>query len=386
MAETLSGAAGSYGAQQAEMETYRAAGEARAMALGNRGPIRYNTDGSLHDDIVKTYWRTGFYIFEGVLSGNELADIERDAIDIMERCPLEPRGKLDKHGRPAIGADGKGGGVAMVRPLSDPLGGTAKNNGRHPTKMFEPELPADAPAWVPQVLAGSLQFSDAALRVYGHPDLLRVAAAFNGDDFSPFNEVMWFKQPRLGGAVSWHQDGTTHWNTPQFHQGSHGFNFMAQLYGCNSQNGLWVVPGSHTALADIKTWCDTAGSDRLPTAVPMLCAPGDVGITNRQAVHGSFPNTSDEWRITVNFGFHPRNRVIGSRGNGIHAPGSEKIIYDEARVTARSRVLGLAIEARKQRFPDEKPYAYAPHAGQSFEWNDEARLSLRGYNSLDLGI
>ena len=373
-------------ANHAAMEAYRKEGEASAMALGNRGPIRYNTDGSLADDIVEAYWRCGFYVFEGVIRAQELADLDRDANELLERAPLEPGGKLDKHGRPALGSDGKGGGFALVRPLSDPIGVTDKNNGRHPAKMFEPDAPADAPKWVPQVLGGSLQFSDAALRLYAHPDLLRVAAEFNGEDFSPFNEVIWFKAPRLGGSVAWHQDGTTHWDTDKFHKGSHGFNFMAQVYGCNSQNGLWIVPGSHMAQADIKGWCEEVGSDRLPNAVPMLCNPGDVGITNRQAVHGSFPNTSDEWRVTINFGFHPRASVIGARGNGIHAPGSEKLIYNAERVKQRSRPLGLAIEARKQRFPKEEPYLYQPHAGESFVWDAAARESLRGYNSLDLGI
>ena len=90
--------------------------------------------------------------------------------------------------------------------------------------------------------------------------------------------------------------------------------------------------------------------------------------------------------MTINFGFHPRASVIGARGNGIHAPGSENIIYDEDRIQKRSRVLGLAIEARKQRFPEETPFFYQPHSGHSFEWNDAARESLRGYNKLDLGI
>ena len=219
--------------------------------------------------------------------------------------------------------------MSLVRPLSDPIGGTTGNNGRHPAKMIEPTVPKDAPEWVLQVVGGSLQFSDAALRLYAHPDLLHVAEAFNGPDFSPFNEVIWIKHPRLGGSVAWHQDGTTHWETPKFHQGSHGFNFMAQLYGCDAANGLWVVPGSHLAQADIKGWCEAAGSDRLPDAVPLLCAPGDVAITNRQAVHGSFANTSNACRVTLNFGFHPRASVVGARGNGIHAPGSDKIIYDE---------------------------------------------------------
>ena len=375
-----------YGEHEAAMTAYCKAGEVRALALGNRGPIRFNEDGSLNDDIVEAYWRCGFYIFEGVIGAEELADIERDALEILDRSPTEPGGKLDRHGREALGADGKGGGMALVRPLSDPIGGTEKNNGRHPAKMIEPVPPEGAPEWVLQVVGGSLQFSDAALRLYAHPDLLRVAAAFNGDDFSPFNEVIWFKPPRLGGSVAWHQDGTTHWDTPKFHKGSHGFNFMAQLYGSNAANGLWVIPGSHLEKADIKAWSDAAGSDRLPDAVPMLCNPGDVGITNRQAVHGSFANTSDEWRVTINFGFHPRASVVGARGNGIHAPGSDELIYDEARIQQRARVLGLAIAARQQRFPDETPYNYRPQAGQSFVWDDAARDSLRGYNALDLGI
>ena len=377
---------GSYGDHESAMLAYRKAGEERARALGNRGPIRYEADGSLARDIVESYWEHGFYVFENVINREELDDIERDVMEILDRAPTEPGGQFDRHGRPALGSDGKGGGMAMVRPLKDPIGGTDHNNGRHPAKMVEPPTPADAPEWILQIVGGSLQFSDAALRLYAHPDLLRVAETFNGSDFSPFNEVIWIKHPGLGGSVAWHQDGTTHWDTAKFHPGSHGFNFMAQLYGCNAANGLWVVPGSHHARADIRAWCDAAGSDRLPDAVPMLCNPGDVGITNRQAVHGSFANTSDEWRVTINFGFHPRASVVGARGNGIHARGSEKIIYDEARVQERSRVLGYALEARRQRFPDEPSYTYGPHEGQTFVWDDAARESIRGYNNLDLGI
>jgi hypothetical protein len=375
-----------YGEHEAAMVAYRREGEARAKALNNRGPIRYNPDGRLHDDIAEAYWRCGFYVFENVIGVEELADIERDILEILDCAPTEQGGELDKHGRPALGSDGKGGGMALVRPLSDPIGGTERNNGRHPAKMIEPTPPEGAPEWVPQVLGGSLQFSDAALRLYAHPDLLRVAEGINGADFSPFNEVIWFKHPGLGGSVAWHQDGTTHWDTPNFHKGSHGFNFMAQLYGCNAANALWIVPGSHLARADIKTWCDEAGSDRLPNAVPMMCGPGDVGITNRQAVHGSFANTSSEWRVTINFGFHRRDCVIGARGNGIHAPGSENIVYDEQRIQQRSRILGTAIQARKQRFADEAPYEYALFKGESFQWNDQVKESLRGYNLLDLGI
>ena len=65
---------------------------------------------------------------------------------------------------------------------------------------------------------------------------------------------------------------------PDFDEGTHGFNFMAQLYGCDATNGLWVVPGSHHSRADIPRLYENAGSDRLADAVPLLCEPGDVAI------------------------------------------------------------------------------------------------------------
>ena len=87
---------------------------------------------------------------------------------------------------------------------------------------------------------------------------------------------------------------------------------MTQLYGCDAANGLWVVPGSHRhGKLDIKAMVDAAGSDRLPDAVPLICGPGDVAITSRQAVHGSFANTSPNVRVTVNMGFHRRG--VGAR-------------------------------------------------------------------------
>jgi ectoine hydroxylase-related dioxygenase (phytanoyl-CoA dioxygenase family) len=252
--------------------------------------------------------------------------------------------------------------------------------------MVEPTAPDGAPEHVVQLILGSLQFSDACLRLYAHPDLLRFAAAVNGPDFTPFNEAIWIKHPRLGGSVAWHQDGWTHWDSPSLDAGTHGFNFMAQLYGCNAENGLWVVPGSHrVGKVDIKAWVAAAGSERLPNAVPLICAPGDVAITNRQAVHGSFANTSDEPRVTINFGFHRRASVLGVRSGGVHNPVSE---YDDAYIRQRSRLIGLGIDARRQRFPTETPYRYAPFVGREadYRWTPEARAGLHDYNLQDLGI
>jgi len=59
--------AADYGDDEAAMIAYRADGTARALAMDNRGPIRFDQDGRLDAAILDAYRRHGFYIFEGVL-------------------------------------------------------------------------------------------------------------------------------------------------------------------------------------------------------------------------------------------------------------------------------------------------------------------------------
>lgn len=375
-----------YGADEQAMVQYRSEGTERALAMDNRGPIRFDDDRNLDPSILDAYSRYGFYVLEGVLGAAELADLEVDVAELLERAPVDKKATVDRHGRPALGIDCEARNISGVRPLSDPVGGTDASHGRHPAKMTEPSAPDGSPDWVVQLVLGSLQFSDACLRVYGHPELLAVAAAINGDDFTPFNEAVWIKQPRLGGPVAWHQDGWTDWDAPDLDEGTHGFNFMGQLYGCDATNGLWVVPGSHrTGKADIKAMVDEAGSDRLPEAVPLICGPGDVAITNRQAIHGSFANTSENVRVTINFGFHRSRSVLDVTSGGVHSPITT---YDAAYIRERSKVIMYGIDARSQRFPEERRFQYQPFAGQedSYRWTPESKAAIKDYNLRDLGI
>ena len=257
------------------------------------------------------------------------------------------------------------------------------DGGINPT-YTQPEADSDAPTDVPFVLMGSLQFSDACLRAYAHPELLRVAEAVNGKDFAPFHESLFIKDPGIGAAVSWHQDGNTHWDSDDFDEGIHGFNFMAQVYGSTAVNGVWVLPGSHKlGKIDITKLVEQSGSERIAGTVPLVCNPGDVVICNRQLVHGSFPNSGFEPRVTVNFGFHRRSSVLGVMGAGMH---SQAEVYDAALIAKRSQVLGYAIEARKQRYPAEEAYRYQPfvESQQSFTWDETAKATLKDYNLHDL--
>lgn len=375
-----------YGTDEPAMARYRAEGTAKALAMDNRGPIRFGADGKLDPAILESYTRHGFYVFEGVLGAEELADLERDVADLIERAPVTKGAEVDKHGRPPFNAGQTAIDIEWVKPLSDPFGGTDILHGRHQAKMIEPTAPEGAPEYVMQLIHGTLQHSVAALRLYGHPQLLAVAEAINGPDFVPFNEGLWIKHPRLGGSVAWHQDPWTHWNSPDLDEHTHGFNFMPQLYGCDAANGLWVVPGSHRGgKKNIKAMVAAAGSDRLPDAVPLICAPGDVAITSRQAIHGSFANTSDNVRVTFNMGFHKRSSVLGVITSNHQG---DARVYDDAFIRSRSRLIMYAIDARRQRFPSETPYRYAPLADEAdtFRWTPAVMPSLLNYNAQDLSI
>ena len=375
-----------FGEQETAMQKYLKEGEKRAFSLGNRGPIKFNQDGTLDQGILDSYSRCGFYIFEGVLKSEELVDIEADVENILDRLPTEKGSPVDSKGRPALAVDCKGRTLHWSKPLGDPYGGTLQNHGRHQIKMTEPVADSSAPKEVVYVITGSLQFSEACLRVYGHPELLAVAREINGEDFVPFNEALYLKEPGRGASVSWHQDGFTHWENPDWNEGTHGFNFMAQLYGCTAANGLWVVPGSHKrGKLDISELLVEGEAERIPEAVPMICAPGDVAICNRQSIHGSFANTSPDWRVTVNFGFHRRASVLNVESGGIH---NDVAFYDDERINERSRLIAYAINARQERFPKETPFVYAPFKETlgDFKWSVDSKKDIKDYNLLDLGI
>jgi len=371
----------------ATMSGYMRDGEQRARELGNRGPIRFDDNGEIHPEILDEYWRCGFYVFEGVFGEAEIDELRADVDRVLAGAPVEPGASVDKHGRPAIGSEFARPSFRFGAPLSDPVGGTSKNKGRHPVKMLEPVPAADAPKHVVARIMGNLQLMDSCLRLYGHHGLLSVAAAVNGKDFVPYNEVTFVKEPRLGVSIAWHRDGTTHWDAPDWDQGAHGFNYMAQLYPSTAANGVWVLPGSHKIKdMDIPALVRDSGSERIEGAVPMVCAAGDVVISNRQLVHGSFANTSPDRRITLNMGFFPRKRIENVTVTPLEG---DVVTYDAERIAQRTRMIAVGIDARQQRFSNEPRYVYEPLLGKEDEnrWNEHTRESVvKNYGVRDFYI
>ena len=354
---------------------------------GNRGPFRRGDDGRLHPDILAAFQEHGFYVFEGVVADHEIAELREEVQFLLDHAPTGKDSDVDAQGRPAYGSEFARSPYSFIKPLSDPWGGTELLNGRHPHQMVQPTPNADAPKETPYILSGMCQTMPSGLRLYGHPSLLTIAAGINGDDFVPFNDAIFVKQPGLGGSVAWHQDGVTHWDSSEWDEGIHGFNFQVQLYDTSAESCLWVVPETHKqGKLKIKDIVAENGSERLPNAVPLHAQAGDVTIVNRQALHCSYANTSRDTRISLTFGFHRRSAVLGARGALSEAADT---FYDEKRIDERSKVISIAIDARAQFYEDEIPFRYQPMAGREAELrytSDNWEKIIKNYNLNDLSI
>ena len=371
------------------LRAYQEAGLRLAQEIGNRGPLRLTDDGKLHPDILARFRKHGYYVFEGVVDRDEIEELRRDANEMIERAPVNRDATVDKQGRPALGIDYARSPYRFSKPLGDPWGGTQLLGGRHPTQMTQPKPAADAPEDVVFLISSMCQSMPSGLRLYGHPSLLAVAESINGEDFVPFNDAIFVKQPGLGGSVSWHQDGVTHWDAPDWDPFIHGFNFQVQLYPATVGNCLWVVPGTHKeGRIDIKARkAANGGSEQLPGAVPLICEAGDVTIVNRQMLHGSFANSSPDLRISLTFGFHRRKSVLGAKA-ALSVAGDD-VHYDEQRVLERSAVIQVAIDARQQRYPEETRFLYQPFDGREdeFRFNDQTfDTVIKDYFTKDLAI
>lgn len=369
-------------------QAYWDAGTERAHALGNRGPIRFEGSGQLAESIREVYDRTGFYVFTEMLDSQELSDFDQDLTSLLERAPADEGSPVDRAGEPAAGIESSPI-FLWAQALSDPWGGTELLNGRHPVAMDDPSTDVSAPVSRKSIFLILNLFEEmpAAVRLSAHPALLQVAESLNGPDFVPYNDSLFLKEPGLGAAVAWHQDGTTHWDREDWDPDIHGFNFMGQMHPTTPANALWIVPGSHReGRIDIPgRVAANQGSTRLPDAVPMLCDRGDVVVCNRQCLHGSFANASPDPRATFVWGFFRRDSVLGAETpvpatRPGQAPESRR--YSEADVDSRGQVVRLAIAARKAHRPHEKPYMYGgKEAGDlGAKSAQDALAALRGYS------
>ena len=351
--------------ENSDWEAYALAGQTRALELGNRGPMRFDQDGLLEQDILDAYFRTGSYVFTGVISEDEVAQLKEEFDQLLDNAPVSYDDPKDSRGRP-VTFDGYYSLSKHESPNSHDSAGDAVTLVSHPLMMM-----------------------DSALRVYGHPQILRMVASVNGHDFVPFHEAVFHKAAGVGTPTPWHQDGRTHWTNdgksleqPDGSGKTHGFNLSVSWSQGTPENCLWVVPGSHRQWLLANNGKFPPITERLPDAVPMVLGPGDCGMVNRSSLHGSYPNQSPGRRITMVIGFHKRDSAIASRVTNVHAFKSTRggqtkdITYTKNDVLHRARMIPIAIDARRQYYPDEAPYDYQGSYLGKGVWNEQIRSEI----------
>ena len=377
-------------------EKYAEEGTKRALALPNRGPITFDKDGKLSQHILDAYYKYGFYVFTNVLSPQEVKEMQEEFEAVLDNAPVDRKATVDQYGK-EIKAGRKM--YNLVKPLSDHTGKTpfavfnfkgGETIGRHPMRMVEPIVTSSKAGkkWTVNNIQRPLSHMKTALRCYGHPKMLKVAEAINGPDFTPFTDTFFYKEAGVGSSTAWHQDPSNAWDEDWknhersgFDVGGHcGFSFHVSLYNCDANNTLWFLPGTqfNGRMLDIENLASGTGElpDRLPNAVPVICGPGDAYIQNRLTLHCAFPNIGKQQRASLQFGFNRKASVKGIRTHGYGY--NEWDTYDETYIKNRQRQILWAINARKQHFPNEKPYEYAPFKGEEdkYEWNEKIRQQL----------
>ena len=112
-----------YGDHEEAMQRYCRDGEARALALGNRGPLCFGGDGKLLPAIAEAYERHGVYVFEGVISAEEIRRAIAEPLSViidavkttLDKCPPELAGDVMDRGIALTG------GGALLRGLDERL-------------------------------------------------------------------------------------------------------------------------------------------------------------------------------------------------------------------------------------------------------------------------
>lgn len=362
-----------------EWEDYKAQGLKRASEIGNRGPLLLGPDEKMDLQSVRAYQAHGYYVFEDIVSLEEVAELVKEFDEVLENAPIKEGDATDRHARPCRFP----GYVKLTAlPCMASSGSMGQVLAGKKTRPGEEQIVT--------MLSHPLMFMDSAVRLYGHPKILKIAEGLNGSDFVPFNETIHYKAAGNGAATVWHQDGKTHWDAQgraleneDIKSLAHGINCSVAITQATPENCLWVLPGSH------KYWQLHNGgsfppiSDLLPGAVPMVLRPGDVGVVSRSSLHGSYPNCSDSRRVTVLLGFHRRSSAVGvTVAKNIHASKNydqvSEVTYTEDWVNRRSRMIPLAIDARAQRYPQELPYVYKGSTdGGETHWGEAARAEIR---------
>lgn len=138
------------------------------------------------------------------------------------------------------------------------------------------------------------------------PAILDRVGGILGDDLVLWAMHAWYKEPRTGKRIPWHQDAS-YWAIEPKRTVTAWFAFD----DCTPENGcLRILPGTHRGSIDHVTVDDPTswfgkGADPTAvdesTAIDVVLRPGEFVLFNEGTLHGSNPNRGDRARFACSF-------------------------------------------------------------------------------------
>ena len=208
----------------------------------------------------------GFLVFRGVLSGAELAELDRE----LNRVVRDFRN------------------IDVVREGFDM---------ENPAKWPDPERP------VFRKIGGMYNHSEAFRRMCVHQTVIRFLELFYGPEIELYRDAVMMKQGRIGREKPWHQDAV-YWS----YEPNEFISAMTALDDASAENGaLQVIPGSHRQGAVKHRGAEglqidlTEELQQRTMYVPL--GAGDVLMFHSLLLHASESNRSDKQRRLTIFSY-----------------------------------------------------------------------------------
>ncbi len=147
-----------------------------------------------------------------------------------------------------------------------------------------------------------------AYELASHPAILDLIEPLIGPDIVLWAMACWYKEPKSGKRVPWHQDAS-YWPM----EPNTTVSAWLALGETTRENGcLRVLPGSHrralahAAVDDRTSWFATGVPEvDETTAIDLAMKPGEIAIFSEATLHGSEANRSSSPRLGVSFRYSP---------------------------------------------------------------------------------
>lgn len=267
----------------------------------------------LSTDELSFFKANGYLHLKGMLSDDEISDVDRDSLKM-----IEPR---------------------IWGPCDDDrwLYEKTKDNKeflRRIDGIDSPDMPESF-----QVLLGK-------------PKLLwAVNQLMEGDYFAATVQALVYKGAKYGESLHWHQDPINIRRFP-------AFNMDIYLDKSTIENGcVYVIPESHLAgyhakdPGFIEHWTDGKGVEA-KAAVPVETNPGDVIFHATSVLHASGKNKTSSSRRTIYYHFDRYEDVKLAKLSGDEWP------WWRTEFSKAQKIMAKAIELRSRVYSNEIPFPY----------------------------